>query len=145
MTHTIHRLQILVAWVSVLSQKSRLCHWNVEWAGFLELHEFFGAYYDFLSNEVDNFAERIRALDNYPKATFQEFLSISPIEEQGGMTSKEMIQTLLHDTEIITTLVREWIQDESDLITQDMFISFIYDLEKKAWMMKSLKKVWVIG
>ena len=80
-------------------------------------------------------------MDNYPKATFQEFLSISPIEEQGGMTSKEMIQTLLHDTEIITTLVREWIQDESDLITQDMFISFIYNLEKKAWMMKSLKKI----
>lgn len=145
MSQTIERLQTIIAGISVLSQKARLCHWNIEGAWFLDLHEFFGEYYDFLSDQGDDFAERIRALDEYPKSTYQEFLAISPVAEQGIIPSKEMVATLLQDTNTLISLLREWIQNEEDLVTQDMFIGLIHDLEKKTWMMKSLKKSGAIG
>jgi DNA-binding ferritin-like protein len=81
----------------------------------------------------------------YPRSTYQEFLEISPIAEQGMIPSKEMVSTLLHDTSIMIALLREWIQNEEDLVTQDMFIGCINDLEKKSWMMKSLRRSGAIG
>ncbi len=122
MNTTHDRLNHLVAGLTVLSQKSRLCHWNVEGPGFLDLHEFFGGYYDLLSDEVDTFAERIRALGQYPMGTLAGYLAETQITEVATIDSRDMVSILLADTEHLISELRSWIEVETDLPTQDLFI-----------------------
>lgn len=145
MENTLKRLNHIVADLTVLTQKTRLCHWNVEGPGFLDYHEFFEEYYTFLAETVDDFAERIRALDAYPVATFAEMLKISHIKENPELTSKDMITELYADTKTIADEIRSWIENEEDPISQDMYVGIVTDLDKKAWMLRSLKKTGIHG
>ena len=59
-------LNHLISAYTVTAQNARFCHWNVVGPHFEDDHEFFGELYDELSDEVDLFAERVRALAEYP-------------------------------------------------------------------------------
>lgn len=140
---TIERLDHIVADATILAQKAKLCHWNVEGPGFLDYHEFFGEIYDYLTEQVDEFAERVRALDSYPVATYTEMLAMGHLKEVAKIESKDMTSTLLADFESFANEIRSWIEDEEDAITQDMFIGFVAELDKKSWMLRAMTKHWV--
>lgn len=137
---TIKRLNHIVADATILAQKTKLCHWNVEGPGFLDYHEFFGELYEFLTEQIDDFAERVRALDSYPVATFSEMLEIAHLKENSDLDSKNMVGELLSDFTAFANEIRSWIDDEEDAITQDMFVGFVTDLDKKSWMLRSMTK-----
>lgn len=143
--NTLERLNHIVADLTILSQKLRLCHWNVEGPGFLDYHEFFEEYYTFLSENVDDFAERVRAFDAYPVATFGEMLKISCVEEKAELASKDMVTELLADSEKLSKQYTAWIVDEEDPIFQDMMVGLVTEIDKKAWMLRSMKKPGLAG
>lgn len=135
---TLNRLNHIVADMTVLAQKTRLCHWNVEGPGFLDYHEFFGELYDFFSDEVDEFAERVRALNAYPVATYTKMLEISHFKEEENIPSNKMVAVLLQDIETMANEIRSWIPDEDDAITQDMYIGLVTTLDKKVWILRAM-------
>lgn len=142
---TLDRLNHIVADLTILSQKVRLCHWNVEGPGFLDYHEFFEEYYTFLAENIDDFAERVRALDAFPVATYAEMLKISCISENPNLASKEMVGELLADSEKISKDYTSWIADEEDPIFQDMMVGLVTEIDKKAWMLRAMKKPGIMG
>lgn len=142
---TLDRLNHIVADLTILSQKVRLCHWNVEGPGFLDYHEFFEEYYTFLAENIDDFAERVRALDAFPVATYAEMLKISCISENPNLASKEMVGELLADSEKISKDYTSWIADEEDPVFQDMMVGLVTEIDKKAWMLRAMKKPGIIG
>lgn len=142
---TLDRLNHIVADLTILSQKVRLCHWNVEGPGFLDYHEFFEEYYTFLAENIDDFAERVRALDAFPVATYAEMLKISCIVENPNLASKEMVGELLADSEKISKDYTSWIVDEEDPVFQDMMVGLVTEIDKKAWMLRAIKKPGIMG
>lgn len=142
---TLDRLNHIVADLTILSQKVRLCHWNVEGPGFLDYHEFFEEYYTFLAENIDDFAERVRALDAFPVATYAEMLKISCISENPNLASKEMVGELLADSEKISKDYTSWIADEEDPVFQDMMVGLVTEIDKKAWMLRAMKKPGIMG
>lgn len=142
---TLDRLNHIVADLTILSQKVRLCHWNVEGPGFLDYHEFFEEYYTFLAENIDDFAERVRALDAFPVATYAEMLKISCISENPNLVSKEMVGELLADSEKISKDYTSWIADEEDPVFQDMMVGLVTEIDKKAWMLRAMKKPGIMG
>ena len=142
---TIERLNHIVADLTVLAQKVRLCHWNIEGPGFLDYHEFFEEYYTFLAENVDDFAERVRAFDDFPIATYSEMLKVSCITENAELTSKDMVSELLSDSEKLSKQYTAWILDEEDPIFQDMMVGLVTEIDKKAWMLRAMKKPGIIG
>lgn len=142
---TLERLNHIVADLTILAQKVRLCHWNVEGPGFLDYHEFFEEYYTFLSENVDDFAERVRALDAFPVATFGEMLTLSCLTEKADLTSKEMVTELLSDSEKLSKQYTAWILDEEDPIFQDMMVGLVTEIDKKSWMLRAMKRPGLAG
>ena len=75
-------LNISLANISVLSQKTRSAHWNGSGPGFLELHIFFESQYKQLNEIVDKIAERTKMLGGTALGSFAEFLDHSQIEDR---------------------------------------------------------------
>ena len=102
------------------------------------LSRIFGELYDFFSDEVDEFAERIRALNAYPVATYAKMLEISHFKEEETIPSSKMVAVLLQDIETMANEIRSWIPDEDDAITQDMYVGLVTTLDKKVWMLRAM-------
>ncbi len=137
MKKTISRLNHLLSASTVLSQKARLCHWNYEGFDFVDMHERFEEIYTYFSDLADVLAERIRALDAFPKATFAEYIKTTEIKEKKTIKSDKMIQTLIKDISHITGELRTWLKNENDVVTESIFMDTLTELEKKLWMLKS--------
>src|SRR5215475_15650067 len=85
----------------LLYTKSRNYHWNVVGPRFNDLHRFFEAQYNELSEIVDAVAERARALGGKALGTMTEFLKHTHLAEQIGHhpDARDMIANLLADHE----------------------------------------------
>lgn len=89
-------LNHLIAAYTVASQNARFCHWNVVGPHFEDDHEFFGDLYDELSEAVDLFAERIRALRLTPISRLSDILEETQIREyELPMTARQMQKSML--------------------------------------------------
>lgn len=143
--NTIDRLNHAVADLTLLAQKVRLCHWNVEGPGFLDYHEFFEELYTFLSENVDEVAERVRALQAYPVATLAEMIELSHLKENANLTSKDMVAELLSDLETMSKEMTSWLEDEEDAVAEGMFTDLVAELDKKAWMLRAMKAPGIMG
>jgi starvation-inducible DNA-binding protein len=78
--------------------KAENFHWNVTGADFLQYHELFGKIYDEVDDELDDFAERLRALRCYVPASFSQLSEHSSIADTLEVLPKnEMLRTLYVD------------------------------------------------
>jgi starvation-inducible DNA-binding protein len=132
-------LNILIALYTVVAQNARFCHWNVVWPHFEDNHEFFGELYDELSEAIDSFAERIRAIKQYPISQLAEILTGSQIIEYTlPMTARNMQKNMLKDYEYISEQMEKFAESSIDLVTQDIIIGEKRQIDKRAWMLRSL-------
>jgi starvation-inducible DNA-binding protein len=126
----------------VLYVKALNYHWNVVGTNFTVLHEFFQKIYEELNNEIDDIAERIRALGFKVPATLKNFLSESKIEETNEFLSdKEMIRSLLDGYEKIINDLRGYMalaSQNKDESTASLLSDLIKRKEKVAWMLRAL-------
>ncbi|MBX9809663.1 DNA starvation/stationary phase protection protein [Candidatus Gracilibacteria bacterium] len=137
---SIEALNHLIAAYTVTSQNARFCHWNVVGPHFEDDHEFFGELYDELSEEVDLFAERIRALKLNPISSLKDILTETKLEEYVlPMTARNMQKNMLKDYEHISNEMAKFAElTADDAVTQDIIVGSKRQIDKRAWMMRAM-------
>lgn len=137
----IEELNRLLSDYQVLYQKLRAYHWNVEGKDFFQLHEKFEELYDTVTVRVDEIAERIRALGDYPLSTYSEQLVEARVEEDNGrIESDQMVKNLCSDYESLQEALSEIADkagEEGDTTTVNLLEEIQDEQAETLWMLKS--------
>lgn len=135
-------LSRLLADTYTLYLKTHNYHWNVTGPRFRELHLMFEEHYTELATAVDDIAERIRTLGYPAPGTYQEFATLSTVEEVSGVPeADDMVRDLVTAHEIVVRTCREVLpsaQDANDESTASLVADRMVIHEKTAWMLRSL-------
>lgn len=140
-TDLIQAVNKQVANWTVLYTKLHNYHWYVTGRHFFTLHTKFEELYNEAATIIDEFAERILALDGKPVATLKEYLELSSIEEATGSENEEDMVKQLHDD--FATIVDELhsaielAEKAEDTATADMLTEVKMSLRKHMWMFKA--------
>ena len=127
----------------VLYTKTRNYHWNVVGPHFNDLHKFFEGQYDQTAEDIDEIAERVRALGGKTVSTITEFMQHTRLSEHPGKypDSKTMVANRVADHETIIQNLREDIKScnqHNDVGTEDFLTGMLEKHEKTAWMLRSI-------
>lgn len=140
----VQELAKILADAYVLYTKTRNYHWNVTGSDFSEYHKMFEEQYNEIDADIDEIAERIRALGQKTPATLAEFGKTTRLEEHPGQypDAKTMIKNLVSDHESISRAIRESIEivgnKHHDVGTEDFLTGLLEKHEKTAWMLRSI-------
>lgn len=127
----------------VLYIKTRKYHWNVVGPMFHSLHELFEEQYGELADNIDDIAERIRALGAPAVGTLEEFQRYTTLSEEPESypDATAMLANLVADHE---TVIRNLRADQeacekqyNDMGTNDFLIGLMQEHEEMAWMLRS--------
>lgn len=127
----------------VLYVKTRNYHWNVVGPNFKSLHELFEEQYTAIAEEIDQVAERIRALGDHAIGTMAEFCEIARLQERPREYPSDatMVAHLLADHEQVIRTLREDVDttadEHHDLGTSDFLTGLMEAHEKMAWMLRA--------
>ena len=138
-------LSHLLADSYTLYLKTHNFHWNVTGPMFNTLHVMFMDQYTELWNALDIIAERIRALGFNAPGSYAEFIKLSSIPEEPGLTDtadwREMVRQLVVGNEAVCRTARKVLDiadDADDAPTEDLLTQRLQTHEKYAWMLRSL-------
>ena len=125
--------------------KTHNFHWNVTGPMFNALHNMFEAQYTEQWTALDEIAERIRALGFNAPGSYREFVSLTSIPEEPGLTNSadwhEMVRQLVVGNEAVCRTARKVLDiadDADDAPTEDLLTQRLQTHEKYAWMLRSL-------
>ncbi len=125
--------------------KTHNFHWNVTGPMFNALHVMFEAQYTEQWNALDEVAERIRALGFNAPGSYAEFIKLTSIPEEPGLTDtadwREMVRQLVTGNEAVCRTARKVLKtadDAGDDPTVDLMTQRLNIHEKNAWMLRSL-------
>ncbi|QYR21232.1 DNA starvation/stationary phase protection protein [Paenibacillus sp. sptzw28] len=126
---------------SVLYVKLHNYHWYVKGNQFFTLHVKFQELYEEATLVVDEFAERLLALEGKPVATMTEHLKLSSVKEAtGDESAEEMVDSLINDFSGVAAELKEGMEEaekKGDETTADMLLAVHKSLEKHLWMLKA--------
>lgn len=138
-------LSVYLADAYTLYLKTHNFHWNVTGPMFNALHNMFEAQYTEQWNALDDVAERIRALGFNAPGSYAEFIKLSSIREEPGLSEapdwREMVRQLVLGNEAVCRSARKVLDvadDADDDPTEDLMIQRLQTHEKYAWMLRSL-------
>ena len=121
--------------------KSENFHWNVTGPDFVQYHELFGKIYDEVDDELDDFAERVRAIRTWVPASFSQLSEHSAITDTLEILPQtEMVRVLYVDNgkvhqELLKAYALAETQNEPGLCA---FLSERIDAHRKhGWMLYS--------
>lgn len=140
--HTVvEKLNQLLINYQVHYQNLRLFHWNVKGPFFFILHEKFEELYNEAALKVDEVAERILALDGVPKGSLKNILANANIESQAEiMEANAMVEAIINANKVLVQNLESLLSEAGeagDEGTLDIFTSYIQELQKQNWMLKS--------
>ena len=125
--------------------KTHNFHWNITGAMFNSLHTMFETQYTEQWTALDEIAERIRALGFNAPGSYREFVALSSIPEEPGLTNSadwhEMVRQLVVGNEAVCRTARKVLDiadDADDAPTEDLLTQRLQTHEKYAWMLRSL-------
>lgn len=125
--------------------KTHNFHWNVTGSMFNSLHTMFEDQYTEQWGALDDVAERIRALGFNAPGSYREFVKLTSIPEEPGLTEspdwKEMVRQLVVGNEAVCRTARVTLQtaeEGHDDPTVDLMTQRLNTHEKYAWMLRSL-------
>lgn len=134
-------LKKLLASSYTLFLKTQNYHWNVRGPFFQPLHLLFEQQYTELFTANDEIAERIRALGALAPGSYQEFGSLSFLQEgDSSLSAEAMVEDLMTSQEEIVRFARDLVAvaaDAHDEGTVDVLTGRISAHEKSAWMLGS--------
>ncbi|HLQ40829.1 MAG TPA: Dps family protein [Tetragenococcus sp.] len=136
-------LNQLVADLSQFSVVIHQTHWYMRGPEFLTLHPLMDEFMDEINDQLDVISERLIALDGSPYSTLQEFADHTGIEDEIGTWGRpipERMEILVSGYRYLADLYQKGIDisgAEGDDSTQDIFIAYKTDLEKKIWMVQA--------
>ena len=128
---------------TVLYNKTKNAHWNIEGADFYEKHKFFETQFEQLDEIIDSVAERIRSLGHYAPATLKSYLNLTHLSEQSRELNDSLgfIKELLSDHESIIMVLRGHVkaftEDFHDSGSGDFITGLMETHEKMAWFLRS--------
>lgn len=123
--------------------KTKKYHWDVVGPQFRTLHELWQEQYEQITENIDDYAERIRALGGYPLGTAESLLAHATIKEHPGdlPNANEMVARLVTDHEAVIRNLRDHIDQCSDSFhdegTADFLTGIMEQHEDMAWMLRS--------
>ena len=124
--------------------KAQNFHWNVEGMLFPQFHELFGNIYSEVGDNIDKFAEEIRALQAYAPASFKTLSSLSLVMDQTEVPSlQSMLSELYIDCEKMAELMRTSYKSAEEMNDFGLanFLADRQDAYKKhCWMLRSSLK-----
>lgn len=140
--HTVvEKLNQLLINYQVHYQNLRLFHWNVKGPFFFILHEKFEELYNEAALKVDEVAERILALDGVPKGSLKNILANANIESHAEiMEANAMVEAIINANKVLVQNLEALLSEAGeagDEGTLDIFTSYIQELQKQNWMLKS--------
>ncbi|WP_066094437.1 Dps family protein [Xanthomonas massiliensis] len=125
--------------------KTHNFHWNVTGSMFNSLHTMFEEQYTEQWGALDDVAERIRALGFNAPGSYQEFIKLTSIPEEPGLTDsadwREMVRQLVAGNEAVCRTARavlDTADEADDAPTEDLMTQRLQTHEKYAWMLRSL-------
>ena len=125
--------------------KTHNFHWNVTGPMFNALHNMFEMQYTEQWNALDDIAERSRALGFNAPGSYAEFIRLSSLPEEPGLTEapdwREMVRQLTVGNEAVARTARKVLKiadDVGDDPTVDLLTQRLQTHEKYAWMLRSL-------
>ncbi|BAV96670.1 starvation-inducible DNA-binding protein [Lysobacter enzymogenes] len=125
--------------------KTHNFHWNVTGPMFNSLHVMFETQYNEQWTALDEIAERIRALGFNAPGSYAEFVRLSSIPEEPGLSDaadwREMVRQLVVGNEAVCRTARKVLDqadDVDDAPTEDLLTQRLQTHEKYAWMLRSL-------
>ncbi|WP_107668834.1 Dps family protein [Cyanothece sp. BG0011] len=127
----------------LLNIKTKKYHWDVVGPQFRTLHELWEEHYNTLSLNIDETAERIRALGGYPVGTAKGFLELATLKEHPNdlPSATEMVARLAGDHEQVIRNLRTDINRSSEEFkdegTADFLTGIMEQHEEMAWMLRS--------
>lgn len=136
-------LKVVLATTFHLYLKAHKFHWNVIGSDFAQHHEFLGNIWEEVFSAVDPIAEAIRTQGELSPGSFQEFLELSVLEDDGGeelTNGQVMFERLLADnTATISVLMDAYSVAETDMAfdISNMLAERISAHRKHGWMIAS--------
>lgn len=140
-TNVVEKLNQLLINYQVHYQNLRLFHWNVKGPFFFILHEKFEELYNEASLKIDEVAERVLALNGVPKGSLKNILANANVESHAEiMEANAMVEAIVDANKILVENLNDLLKvasEASDEGTLDIFTSYIQELQKQNWMLKS--------
>lgn len=142
-TQTKEVLNQLVADLSQMSMVIHQAHWYMRGTNFLKLHPLMDEYMDEINGQLDVISERLITLGGAPFSTLTEMAENTGIKDEPGSFDKSMnerLATLVSGYRYLASLYQKGIEvsgNEGDDSTQDIFIGFKTDCEKKIWLLQA--------
>ncbi|WP_194972559.1 Dps family protein [Aquiflexum lacus] len=136
-------LSKLLADEFILFTKTRNAHWNLEGSNFSYFHTFFEKQFSLLEDNLDEVAERIRALGHFAPATLSMFLKLTHLSEvtRKDNSVRGFVELLLEDHEQIImqcrSLVKTFTEKYNDIGSGDFVTGLLVKHEKNAWLLRS--------
>jgi len=125
--------------------KTHNFHWNVTGPMFNSLHTMFETQYTEQWTALDEVAERIRALGYNAPGSYREFVNLTSIPEEPGLTDsadwREMVRQLVSGNEAVCRTARKVLgvaDNAGDDPSVDLLTQRLQTHEKYAWMLRSL-------
>ena len=125
--------------------KTHNFHWNVTGPMFNALHNMFEMQYTEQWGALDDIAERTRALGFNAPGSYAEFIGLTSLPEEPGLTEapdwREMVRQLTVGNEAVARTARKVLKtadDAGDDPTVDLLTQRLQTHEKYAWMLRSL-------
>lgn len=127
----------------VFFQRMRAFHWNIEGRDFPVLHKLFGDLYEMAYGHIDELAERVRILGQFPKVKLADYLKDTCLTEDDGKKAdvamaKQAIQDMLHLCDEMLKLHGEL--PDNDPGTKVLLETHITAYEKQVWFLRSYSK-----
>jgi len=138
-------LSVFLSDAYTLYLKTHNFHWNVTGPMFNSLHTMFMDQYTEQWTALDETAERIRALGFNAPGSYAEFIRLTTIKEEPGLTEapdwREMVHQLVVGNEAVCRTARKALKtadDAGDDPSVDLLTQRLQVHEKYAWMLRSL-------
>jgi len=138
-------LSVFLSDAYTLYLKTHNFHWNVTGPMFNALHNMFEGQYTEQWTALDDIAERIRALGFNAPGSYAEFIRLSTIKEEAGLTQapdwRDMVGQLVVGNEAVCRTARKALRtadDANDDPSVDLLTQRLQTHEKYAWMLRSL-------
>ena len=135
------KLNELLATYQVFYTNVRGYHWNIKGVNFFALHAKFEEIYTNLVARVDEVAERILTLGYTPNNAYSQYLKISRIKEDIGVSEgQECLSGTLQGLKTLLDQQREilaFANNANDEGTASQMSDYIKEQEKLVWMFQA--------
>ena len=140
-----YHLNSILANEFALFTKTLNYHWNVTGPRFHSIHVFLEEQYRDLLEIMDDVAERVRVIGQYPISTLREFKSEMNLEEAASsmLSSNEMLVDLFESHLKVQDQLKEILETkllDQDPGTEDFLTALLVKHENMSWMLQSHQK-----